>query len=91
MAKKITSALLIAKYAMAHDTDFEQIDILANYHGFIFHQTEDISWLRGQYGEYPRNEVLKAIKALGHDNSDIIVYTFEGCDGKRRLAFANLL
>lgn len=86
MNKKLINALLVANYVMNHDTDFVRIDVLANIGGFIFHEIEDVDYIRGQYGKYARRDILKAITAIGqNDSKAYMIYTVQATGDEGRI------
>ena len=86
MKKKLINALLVANYAMNHDTDFVSIDVLANVNGFTFHKREDMGYIRGEYGYHAKRDIIKAIKAIGQDNTeDYMIYTVDAASNNGRI------
>ena len=91
MRRKLSNALLIANYAMNHDTAFVDISVLCVHHGFSFMEVQKMERLRREndfIGDISKDNIVRAIKAIGYDDCDIFVYVSE-THGKKSLCFAN--
>lgn len=88
MKRKLTNALLIARYIMNHDTDIVRVSVMADVNGYIFNTEKKVSHLKDNYcGGCEKEALINAITAIGQDpKREICIESIEVC-GERRLCF----
>lgn len=90
MRRNLVNALLIARYIMNHDTDIVRVSVMADVNGFIFHSDTKVAHLKDDFcGGYEKEDLIKAITAIGQDpKKEICIETIEVC-GERGICFFN--
>lgn len=91
MKRKLTNALLIAKYAMTHaDTNIKDIEVSVWINGCRFSVRIETRWLYNNsgIGSFDKENIINALNALGM-HTDIIICICNHSDGTRSLLFSN--
>ena len=92
MKRKLTNALLIANYVMAHaDTNIDGITVYAWIDSCPFTMKRDTRSIYNKnsiLGSYSKEDIIKALNAIGA-RADIIVSICDHDDGTRELLFSN--